>query len=197
MLQGKEFSISNGFENVTYNRKQIKGVGFANNGIENVYKVLLENNLPKINKNNYYISSSTFEAYSNFLSNKFITLIGTARDVARCKNRETNGSLGFCKYDFLGGYSDLIQYVGVNKNISKFKKDVCISFSNFLLSQNCQKDIKNYGLFSTTAINIYESDYMLEFEQVLKQPIKSVNVFTNFENIEKNKIEYFNKLFYN
>ena len=73
---------------------------------------------------------------------------------------------------------------------------MCKEFAKFLLTYTCQNDIKNYGLFSTTNITLYESDFMYEFEQALKKEIKSKNVFTTLENIKKTKEESFNNLFF-
>lgn len=195
LLSGENFSLTNGFNNVTQNKKQIRGIGFSTSGITNASYVLLSNGVDNIKQENFYTCGTTYEAYTNFLSNKFVTLVGTARDVARCKNRENNGTLSSCSYNYLSGYSDLIQYVGVCNKISKTKIKASKLFASFLLTESCQNDIKNYGLFSTTKINLYDSGYMYEFEQVLKKELKSINVFSNLNTIEKNKQDSLNKLF--
>lgn len=184
------------FKSKMVNKKEIKGITFANDGFINLDEILICNNYKDINQNDYYTSSSTYNAYVNFINKKSISLLGTARDVSRCKNRESNGSLSSCKYTFLPGFSDLVQYIGVVKNIEKVKKDYAFNFSNFLLEDSCQKDLKNYGLFSTT-IDIYKEEYMDDFESVLTRPLKSTNVFISLKEIEKLKEGNKKILFYN
>lgn len=185
------------FNNVIKNKKEIKGIGFSQTGVSNISQVLLKNEITNIKNENVYSCNSTYDAYSNFLSNKFVTLIGTARDVARCKNRENNGNLSSCTYNFLGGYSDLIQYIGVCKQSSQEKINLSKKFAKFLTTDNCQKDIKFYGLFSTTGMKIYDSGYMLEFENCLNKGLSSISAFADSKLIENQKKISFNKLFKN
>lgn len=177
------------------NKKTIYGVGFANDSLINPSQVLIENGISNIKKDNYFTCSTTYNAYTNFLSKKFISLLGTARDVARLKNREQNGSISPCTYNFLGGYSDLIQYVGVSKNLTKEQTQVATDFSKFLTNETCQSSLKNYGLFSVTSQKIYPQDYMSDFEDELKNELKSVNIFSNLKDISLDIQKSFNTLF--
>ena len=123
------------------------------------------NGYSNLNKNDYLYSNSTYDAYLNFVSKKSLTLLGTARDLARCKNRETNGSLNSCSYKFLSGYTDMIQCVGVVKSSNNIED--AKQFATFLTNKQSQQNLKNYGLFSTTREDLYEKDYMNDFEEVL------------------------------
>ena len=173
------------FENQIINKKEVKGLGFASSTYLNISKVLTLNGYENISKNNYYESNSTYDAYVNFISKKFLSLVGTTRDVVRCKNREEKSNLSSCKYTFLSGYSDLIQYVSFSKNISNSKKDYAQKFCSFLTSKSVQEDLSNYGLFSTTKQKLYSSDYMYNFESTLNKPLKSINVFSSLQEIKK------------
>lgn len=188
-------SILELLQSKTMNKKTVAGVCFANETSINPSQVLVENNIKDINKQNYLQCTTTYNAYTNFLSKKAVSLLGTARDVARIKNRELNGSISSCSYNFLGGYSDLIQYVGISKNLTKQQVMYATNFANFLTSSPCQTALKNYGLFSISANKIYEEDYMSNFEDALIKPLKSTNVFSNLQAIENQKNASFNILF--
>lgn len=175
----------NKFENKVINKKEVKGIGFASSSYLNFAKVLTFNNYQNISKNNYYSSSSTYNSYVNFISKKFLSLVGTTRDVVRCKNREEKGSLSSCNYKFLSGYSDLVQYISFSKNISNIKKGYAQKFCSFLTSKSSQQDLANYGLFSTTKQILYSTGYMNNFEKSLNNPLKSINVFTSLQEIKK------------
>ncbi|MBQ3213842.1 MAG: hypothetical protein IJB10_02410, partial [Clostridia bacterium] len=185
----------NNFISNTTNKKEIKGITYSKDNFINTSKVLIKNNYKNLNKSDYLFANSTYEAYLNFINKKSISLLGTARDVSRCKNREKNGKLSSCKYIFLPNYSDLIQYVGVSKTIEKEKKNYALEFSKFLTLPTSQLDLKNYGLFSTTDVKLYKTDYMCDFEDELKKELTSINVFTNKKDIDFENENCFNNLF--
>ncbi|MBQ9793087.1 MAG: hypothetical protein IJW32_05070 [Clostridia bacterium] len=187
----------NNFASKTVNKKEIKGITFSNDNFINTSKVLMSCGYKSLNKNDYLYASSTYEAYLNFIKKKSISLLGTARDVARCKNREKNGNLSSCNYQFLTGYSDLIQYIGVVKNVEKIKSDYAADFAKFLTLPSSQIDLKNYGLFSTTNVDVYENDYMNDFENQLNKKLESINVFTNLNDVAKVNKNSFDILFNN
>lgn len=123
------------------------------------------------------IFSSSYEAYQNFLKKKSVSLLGTNRDFARLKNREENGGISALRYNYLGRFSDLVQYVGVVSSGNDYKEYYSDLFAKFLTTDDCQNDLANYGLFSTNGKNIYSSGYYLDFENELKKSLKSRNVF--------------------
>ena len=176
-------------------KKEVKGLGITLSTYLNSSEVLLKQGLKDINKDNLLQSQSTYNAYTTFISKKSISLLGTARDVARCKNRELNGNLSSCNYNYLSGYSDLIQYVGVNENLSKTKSDYAKSFSTYLTLDSSQKYLANFGLFSINNKSIYSNGYMKDFENVLQKQLSSINVFSSYEQISKNNISSFNNVF--
>ncbi len=185
LISGLESSdISNYTLSTKYNNKEVKGLSIATKSLINPVLALRKNNI------NYNIVdlvefNSTYDAYNNFIAKKSVSLIGTARDLARCKNREVNGSLSSCKYTFLGGFSDLVQYIGVVDSGSDAKEHYAKLFANFLLTDNAQSTLSRYGLFSVNGKNIYESGYMFEFESILNKDLTSVNAFISKEEINK------------
>ena len=183
------------FSSKKVGKKDIKGLSITLSSYLNSSEVLLKQGLNDINKNNLLQNQTTYNAYTNFIAKKAVSLLGTARDVARCKNREVNGTLNSCNYTFLSGYTDLIQYVGVCKNLSKTKNDYAKSFSKYLTLNSSQKALANFGLFTTNNKSIYASGYMKEFENVLQKKLSSVNVFNSYEQITKNNLTSFNNLF--
>lgn len=179
----------------TVNKTTKVGFGFAYEENVNFSNALVANDFENVEESNYYSCSSFYEAYNAFVADKFCTLIGTARDLARCKNREQMGNLSDCEYNFLGGYSDLIQYIGINKDLEEYKKDIAKNFCEFLVSSKSQSLLKNYGLFTTNNQFIYDNGYMRDFEIVLHKELKSINVFSSSEQILKCKQESNKKLF--
>lgn len=131
-------------------------------------------------------SEDSYQAYKNFLNKKTKSLLGTARDVARCKNREENGSISALQYRFLGEYSDLVQYISAVETTNSLKTFFAKEFANFLLSKDAQSDLSRFGLFSTRTQSIYPSGYMKEFESALLSPLSSVWAFTSSEKLKEN-----------
>lgn len=166
--------------------KKIIGGTIFGTGVTNPAQALCCNNI-KLKTQDVTTKDTSYSAYSNFLKKTTKSLVGTARDVARIKNREQNGNISPCKYEFLSHYSDLVQYIGVSNNLDKAKSEVATNFASFLLSDSAQKDIANYGLFSVTNLKIYEDGYMSEFEKALSLPLQSVNAFISKEEIQSNQ----------
>ena len=185
LLSGLESSdISNYTLSTKYNNKEVKGLSIATKSLINPMLALKENNV-NFNVFDLIEFDSTYGAYNNFIAKKSVSLIGTARDLARCKNREINGSLSSCRYTFLGEFSDLVQYISVVDSGSDAREYYAKLFANFLLSDNAQSALSKYGLFSVNGKNIYESGYMLEFENILSKDLTSVNAFISKEEINK------------
>lgn len=159
-----------------YNNNEVKGVSIATNSYVNPGLALNANGLV-LDENNVANFSSLYEAYVNFVNKNSVSLVGTMRDVARCKNREENGSLSNLKYNMLPNFTDLIQYIGVVDSGSSAKMFYANEFAKYLTSNNAQSALNSYGLFSVTNEKIYESTYMSDFENVLMDEISSVNVF--------------------
>ena len=167
--------------------KNVYGFGFDVGGNINVAQCLLNNGINNLNKMQFYSCNSSYDAYTNFINSKFTTLVGTMRDYYRCKNREELGKINSCAYFSLGNYTDLIQYIGINKNLDEGKISIAGAFLNYLLSYSSQSILKKYGLFPSTNITIYEEPFLKEVENKLNKNIKSVNVFSLVSEIEQSK----------
>ena len=167
----------------TDTKKNILGLSLSN--IFNGAEVLVQNGIT-LSESDLLETTSSYDAYKSFLSKKTKSLLGTSRDLARCKNRESLGTLGACEYNFLGGYSDLVQYISVVDSGNSVKTLYAKEFATFLTSKEAQKNLSDYGLFSTLKNNIYDEGYMLEFENVLKQELTSVSAFISYEEMAQN-----------
>ena len=167
--------------------------GFAKNGLVNIAGVLKQNNITTKKELFYENDLSTYNMYEKFLANKFATLIGTTRDVVRCKDREVKGSLSPCVYNYLGGFTDLVQYLGItSKNYGN--QIIAQEFLEFALSEDLQRALNKVGLFSPVFDDIYEEGYLKEFENVLSKDIVVPNAFLSKEEILRLKNEDFKKV---
>lgn len=184
-------------EKLNLKNKNTLGFGFATEDYINPAKVLVNNNVTGLDESKFYNCQTSYNAYSNFVGGKFKTLIGTMRDYYRCKNREELGKLSNCCYEYLSGYTDLIQYIGINKNCNNKTKEVAKSYLNYLLSSNSQTNLKNYGLFSSTQNCIYSNVFLHNIEQNLANNINSINVFSSYDKINNNKKESLKIIFSN
>lgn len=106
-------------------------------------------------------SESQYEAYKDFVYNKDVTLLGTARDVFRVSNLNNIGR-ATAIISPIDCYTDLIQYISLitNNNITK-------EFISYLLNKNQQSKLKEYSLFSSLYINLYSSGIYSDMEQAI------------------------------
>lgn len=121
----------------------------------------------------HFDTTTTFQAYNDFCSQKSASiLLGTARDFYRVHNKVELGLMQ-CDFKPLGGFTDLIGYMGICQS-----KPFTTEFIEFLTSPSIQNQLKNIGLFSTTFNEIYtDNEFYSAFEKVLHRKISSINVF--------------------
>ena len=96
---------------------------------------------------------SSYTAYCEFIADESVILLGTQRDVFRMKNRETQGKVSDLILEQVFGFTDLIQFVMLGKNLSGDKLFVAEDFVRFLTGELSQNIILNSGLFSVTNIS--------------------------------------------
>jgi hypothetical protein len=135
-----------------------------------------------------YDSYDAYEKYVN--GNSSSVLLGTQRDVYRCKNREANNNMEPNSYNFLEGFSDLIQYISIFKTdpASKYMSE---RFIEYLTSEQAQRTLSRISMFSTLNLKIYSDIFYREWEKVLNKPLKTFNVFLHNQNLkEKNKTTF-------
>ena len=155
----------------------------------------LETNSIKLDTSGFSMCDTQYKAYQKFIENKDLCLLGSARDVARCKNRERNGKIGALSYSYLGGYSDLVQYIGVTDNTDKIKMTYAKLFAYYLVSSSSQQNLSKYGLFSVNKQKIYQDgDYLSDFEDVLLEPLLSESAYISQEEVLKNREKTLQKI---
>ena len=135
------------------------------------------------------ISMDSYDAYDKFLKGYYGTLIGTQRDVYRIESRQQKGLMTDCKFNFLGRYTDLVQYMSVFEG-KEIEEKLCKEFVSQMISENVQKKLKNYNLFSTLEnVSLYDSGIYADFEKALSGDLKSENAFVSNEEIRSMKQE--------
>ncbi len=112
-------------------------------------------------------SVTQYMAYEQFLANRTaVTLLGTQRDMCRLFRREADGTLETLAFAPLGGYTDLVQYVGISA-ASGDKSAPCRAFAEHLLSEQTQSALVNLCLFSVLEGSIYTDERYLQCELAL------------------------------
>ena len=136
----------------------------------------------------------SYDAYDKFLKGYYKTLLGTQRDVYRIFNRQQKGLMQGTEFQFLGGYTDLIQYISVFKS-TDIQEKLCKDFVGQITSESVQQKLKNYNLFSTLqGVNLYDDEIYKNFENTLSQKIESVNAFDTITQIDSQKAESYKKV---
>lgn len=166
---------TNGLNNVV-------GVGLNSYTCPLLSLVLNDESVGSFFESNFQLTS--YDAYDQYLKQKFGILIGTQRDVYRTNNRVQKAMLTEQDYKFLSGFTDLIQYVGITTREVE-AKDVCQMFVQKLLSKTSQDSLKNIGMFSVNNSNLYTAEPFVSFEQTINNSVKSINVFVGKSTIDK------------
>ena len=167
-------------------------LGFGGNSYNNFAVALVENNVSYNELFEANSSIDSFTAYDKYLSKKFNSLCGTQRDLYRVQNRIEKGTMQERSFEYLQGFSDLVQYIGIATE-DKEKQEICENFIQKLLSSDVQQSLANYNLFSVNQSDIYSSqnEQFSKIEKVLSKPLKTINVFTS--NTELNEIKQLSK----
>ncbi|MBQ8430427.1 MAG: hypothetical protein IJX26_00560 [Clostridia bacterium] len=176
--------IGNEISNNKVNGKT--GVGLTD-GI-NPLLALKSNNISSDFFNN--VALDTYSAYDKYVKGGFENLLGTQRDVFRISNKKQQGLLSNVRINFLGGFTDLIQYVSVF-NHSKAENDLSQEFVDLLTSQTTQNKLKDIGMFSVLKnTKLYDDETYSQMENTLNGTLKTTNVFTELSILqaEKNKL---------
>lgn len=183
--------ILGGYALISQNNDGVVGVGLKS--VTNPLMALDTNN-KKIAKLYDDKNLDSYDCYDKFLKGNFGTLCGTQRDVYRIFNRQNNGKMEECDFEFLAGYSDLIQYLSIFKSAA-IEENLCTEFAKQLTSSETQNKLKDYSLFSTLkSAKLYQNGLYDEFEKVLGQNLKSENCFSSKELLEKNRTNAFDSV---
>lgn len=115
-----------------------------------------------------------YGAYEGFVAHtSAVTLLGTQRDLYRLNKRTEQGKIEPLAVLPLGGYTDLVQYVGISDGANKAAAE---AFCKYLLSAEAQSSLVDIGMFSVTD-SIY-SDQIYKRCEVALAECYVPNVFT-------------------
>ena len=154
----------------------MQNVGFGGNEKHNSIASLILNGyqVNSVYKNSFNIDS--FTAYDKYLEKNFDTLLGSGRDLYRVLNRVNNGSMIVRNFNYLSGFTDLIQHIGIcTKDIDK--QNIALKFIKDILSLDCQQKIADINMFSVLNKSIYTSGEFALMEKSLLNPIKTFSAF--------------------
>ena len=180
--------ILGGYALISKGDSQSNVVGTGFKGSTNSLKSVVSNGL-HINLSNE-IDFDTYDAYDKFLKGKYDTLLGTQRDVYRIKNRVDKGTLSGVEYQFLSGYTDLVQYISIVKTEAK-DEEICKRFVKQLLSENTQQMLGKINMFSVlNNLKLYTDDIFAQMENALADKLEVENVFLNNNKIQAEKQKY-------
>ena len=111
-------------------------------------------------------AKSQYTAYEQFVANKTaVTLLGTQRDLYRLTKRVELGKMEQLLFAPLPTYTDLVTYIGVNKNTQY--TSACLSYVQYLLSHAAQQTVADISMFSVTNQNLYSNDWYAQCQDVL------------------------------
>jgi len=119
-------------------------------------------------------AETQYDAYRHFVYSKKAVLLGTARDVFRVSNLNSIGRTNAI-ISPVGSYTDLIQYFGLLK-----KDNVTTKFLKQVVQNENQKKLKDFSLFSTTDVELYNDGIYKDMEIALKTARKG-NVFKKWK----------------
>lgn len=180
-----------GYVLVNDNEYQLKddintSLGFGGASNNNASLSIAVNNVKanKIFKDSENIDS--FNAYDKYLDKKFDTLLGTQRDLYRILNRIDKGNMSSRSFEYVSGFSDLVQYLGICTT-DVIKQDIALEFITMLLSDKVQSSISDYNMFSTTNVKLYSSGEFANMEKALSKNLKTLNVFLTKEKLNEIK----------
>lgn len=120
-----------------------------------------------------------YGAYEAFLrGNEFAVLLGTQRDLFRLNNKVKLGAIADINYQFLGQYTDLIQYLAVTTS-DPSQRAAATQFVSYITSTAVQKKLTSIGMFCVNNDKIYTEKVYQQFEEVLSQKMQVMNVFVS------------------
>ena len=125
-------------------------------------------------------NKTAYQAYCDFVENKANILLGTQRDISRIENRKSQGKIDNVVYEFLGGQTDLVQYVGLTTKVDGQEKEQCLCFIDYLVSDIAQSKLANIGMFSVKSqTKLYEQEPFASFEKAFEKDCEIPKIFEN------------------
>ncbi|MDD4291607.1 MAG: hypothetical protein PHX51_05175 [Clostridia bacterium] len=115
-----------------------------------------------------------YQAYAEFINGRTVTLLGTQRDLSRITNRQKQG-FEAVEYLFVGGYTDLVQYVSVCADTDM--EEISQSFIEYLTSVSVQSSLVSIEMYNVCGLEIYTAAPYTEMEKALNGNIFVPEVF--------------------
>lgn len=134
--------IMSGYAMITHN-EETENFHCGENGYTNPSEIYNTLNKQPVEK------ESQYEAYKDFVNNKNVTLLGTARDVFRINNLNSLGRTN-ATISPISSYSDLVQYIGLTNS-----DKITNLFLSLALNDENQVSLTEYSLFSSKHNKIY------------------------------------------
>lgn len=123
-------------------------------------------------------SISMYDAYLDFVSyNAGVVLFGTHRDLYKLAGRVKVGKIENVKLDYLSGYTNLVQYIGIIKKTAEEKKALASEFITFLASDECQDNSTNVSMINTIKKSYYTEGEFKTLEETLNKDLVIPNIF--------------------
>ncbi len=123
-----------------------------------------------------YTQYSAYEAYLK--GNEFDVLLGTQRDFFRLNNKTKLGVIDSINYQFLAGYTDLIQYLAITATDER-QIAQATGFIDYVTSAEIQKKLATIGMFCVNGAKIYSEKSYQQFEEALSKKMQVLNVFVS------------------
>lgn len=106
-------------------------------------------------------NETQYDAYKDFVYNKKVKLLGTARDLFRINNLNNIGRTN-AMIKPIDSYTDLIQYIGITKT-----DEVTKLFIEKTLSSEYQQTLTDYSLFSSLYNKLYYDGIYNDMEEAI------------------------------
>ena len=130
------------------------------------------------------LSVTPYQAYQSFVQRDYALLLGTQRDLSRVLVKQSQGKMTDVTFEFLGGYTDLVQYIGFCDN--KDRGALSQAFAQYLTSDHSQKKLAGIGMFSPS-LDIYSDGLQDKMEKALSSDLKVPCVFDDEQKLQQAK----------
>ena len=126
----------------------------------------------------FYESKTSYDAYMDFVSyNKGTILLGNQRDLFKLSGRVAVGKISGVKIEYLSGITNLVQYIGIIKDIGEEKSKLAQKFIEYLVLEDGQSVSANVGMVNTIGKTFYDEGEFKNLEETLNKNIEVPKVF--------------------
>lgn len=129
-----------------------------------------------------------YAAYESFVSEGSGDLLGTQRDIIRCAMKAEQGKLSGIEFLPIGGYSDLVQCIGVTAS-GGLSANYATEFISFLTEESAQSKLTEIGMLNVIGERYASGSYLEELEKALADTIRTLNVFLSPDAVRSEREE--------